>query len=550
MPKLLRLPPQTGIPGSLPYAQASPATFAAPFGALEDTSAQIAETGFRILDQKAKIDGELRKADAALEVDTAVGTLKTQFAEEQARLTSQGIHPDAYAPTMHMALEKLGRSLMGTMRYPEAQATFQRRLLQFRAEEGVKAIHKGWELKHNAIKFGEDIQQRENESAYIDTPSSENLDTLFELPTRGMGIYRTEAESRAMFAGSMTRVQRGLIDKEWQTNNPSLQQTIVTKLRKGAYPWLLRGEQTALADTLEERSRAEKKRRDEELKDARKAQADESEKAIEDALLSRNFDAAHGTLAQVRDYLTPERYAHWKDAIVKRESGEGTSDPATNKRLRLAVVEVQDDPQREAAHARAVLADAQEQYRVGRLNDKDYDHVAGAARTRITSAGDKGLSQLGRQHAQAEQLLSEALRVTGPAAPILNTAAQDILQLGLEDLTRNSAYLGKGNENPLDWADRKVHTYRARLQTVATQRIKSLEQDLRRYPDRETLKARRADFRTEADFLDAVRKLRDLELLRQEMSEVGKPSMPAGGGTRPTPTPAPGGATLGRTPKG
>ena len=191
--------------------------------------------------------------------------------------------------------------------------------------------------------------------------------------------------------------------------------------------------------------------------------------------------------------------------------------------------------------------------------------------TRINRIKD-GDPMLARQHAQVEQNLKEQLRVEGALSPRINEQAQSILVLAMEDLSRNSAYLGRGEENPFDWETRRKAYYIARVGQVANRRLRDLDDQMRdgngvayatgtgnAKADAQALEAKRSTFKSPAEFLDQKRILMESYKIRQEITilqgraqptiETPPPSgtaAPKPQGAAPTPAGPGGGKQLGR----
>src|SRR5262245_4531030 len=248
-----------------------------------------------------------------------------------------------------------------------------------------------------------------------------------------------------------------------------------------------------------------------------------------DLLGMGQFEAARAVLKTSRKFLPAGQYEHWAQTITTREEKGAPSDPAVKKALGLEVFSIQGDPGSELRAATAARDKIQTYYRTGQLDDRDYQNLIGHANSRITRSQDQGLAGLAREHAQAEQMMTTALAVSGPAAVILDAQAQDLKRAALEDLSRNSAYLGQGNEPPLRWYERRKAFYMSQLDSVASQAVASIERRLD-HKTVQALMANRAQYRQEAYCYDQLRLLRDRDSLTQNMATFRSRAPGAGGG--------------------
>lgn len=433
MPRYPRIYSESLVPSSLPTRDVPLGSPAA--AALAGAGQVVEQTGLALYDQQAKITAELRKADAALEVDQAVSELKIQFAQQQEELKAQGVHPDAYAPELGKRLQRLGQGLTGTMRYPEAQAAFGQQLERFRAEQGVLAIRTGWEMKYNQIKFGEDIQQRQNENDYVANPTQENLDRLFAVPQRGLvGGYRSEAEARAMFAGSMTRVQHGLIEKEFQ--NPANQQRVIESLLDGKHPWLSRDDQFAKAHALMSRRDAKEARE--------QAQAEKAAKAFKEQAVADLWRQAErktkpdGTPLTVEDILAAsERLGLSRIDIgalttaLAKPPDEAPSDRVTFDRVSADV---------DSYSPRTSEQEIKRLHAAGLLNTKDRNDLLSKRTSRITHLVEHGETLMGRQQSQAEKQIRSVFGIPDIIPPGFDPGRLQAADGALRDLSAQSAY--------------------------------------------------------------------------------------------------------------
>jgi hypothetical protein len=510
----------------------------------------------------------LRTEAEKLEAEQALGEAQRQFADADVALKSDpNMTAEQYPQEVARQIKTIREGVGKSLQYRGARMMFERGVEHFATQQTIKAKYEGVEMLNGQVRATTDLVLRDDVNQAVNGPTKEIQD---EALNRAMGriagltnrrIY-SGSESATKTATVLSQVEQGRIRRD--AANPVLAPAIVANLRKGnVYTALSPEAQHDLANNIESEARTTEERFKKERKDAETAVAEEAEKGIQDSVSAGNWNAARGFLTSARKFLPATRYEHWATTIATREGQGAPSVPEVKKALLRDVYSIKADPSEELRSATSVRDRIDLAYRDNQLDDKDYATLQGHANTRITKSQDQKLTALGREHAQAEQMISEALRVNGPAAAILDTQAQALKTMALEDLTRNSSYIGQGSESPLAWYARRRVFYQSQLSTVANQRLANIDTELRSrgaavnvpLTDAQALIRARPSFRNEADYYDAVRLFKEATSLREEMARLkGAPTTPAstGGGGQGNPNPAAakptpaGGNTLGR----
>ena len=506
----------------------------------------------------------LRTEAEKLEAEKALGEAQRQFADADVALkTDPNITAEQYPQEVARQLKTIREGVGKSLQYPGARMMFERGAEHFTTQQTIKAKYEGVEMLNAQVRATTDLVIRDdvNQAVHGPTPEVQEAAVTRAL-SRIAGLTNQRiysgAESAAKTAAVLAQVEEGRLRRDFK--NPAMAPAIITGLTKGAYPNLGVEGQRQLAGDLVREQKAEDERFKKERHEAEKAVAEEGEKAIQDAVGAGQWATAREGLQSVRRFLPATRYEHWADTIANREGKGAPSNAEVKKALNLAVYSVQADPGEELRAAQSVHDRIERAYRDNQLDDKDYQNLIGHATTRMTKSQDAKLSAVGREHAQAEQLISEVVRVpAGEFSMFLSGQAQNLKTMALEDLTRNSVYLGQGNEPPLKWFARQKAFYAAQLDTVATQRLSDIDRQLRSVgarvgvpiTDAATLTRSKASFRTEADYYDAVRLFREAQEIRtfQQSFKPAAPRTPTAGASPPpaaTPASAPGANPLGR----
>lgn len=542
-----------------PTPRADPGSVALPYRAIEGLAEGISQAAANY----NKVNQKLTERDMELDVKSKLTRARDLLSQEAIALQQEGIEPDQIAPTFEKRGQKVMQDLMRDLKYPGSAREFQVKADDLLTTEVINQRRNALDLKYARIsvlsagvvneKINQAVWGTEAEQKAAIADINEELNK--NLSTGVWNAAKTESEMEK----AASQIQEGRATRDFQ--NPRKRTETIVMLRRGQFPGLSPAKQLALADEFERKEEAIATAQKKEIKEAEDKFAAETHKEVVDLITSREFGRAKLALANGRRFLRPAEYEHLTTTITKQETMGGPSDPDTLKQMRLEVHSITTDPV-------TTLTRLQMALERGLVTGEDFTPLANHVEARI-KAKKEGDPLLARQHAQAEQNLREALRVTGPAAAVLDSAAQSIYTLGLEDLTRNSAYFGKGNENPLDWYDRRKAYYVARLGTVANQRLGDLNKQLKDgngqayatgdpKADTQALMQRRGTFREGADFWDQMRILRESHELRKAMQELQgrggqypvptQPSLPPPSPSTP-PTGAPGqGQKLGRTP--
>lgn len=525
--------------------------------------ANLATSGIRTaageIDQAAKqynqIYTTLRTEAEKLEAEKALGEAQRQFADADVALkTDPTITAETYPQEVARQLKTIREGVGKSLQYPGARMMFERGVEQFTTQQTIKAKYEGVEMLNAQVRASTDLVIRDDVNQAVFGPTPEVQDAALN---RALGrisgltsrrIY-SGAESATKTAMVLAQVEEGRIRRD--VKNPLLAPEIIANLQKGTVYTALGVEgQRTLAASLIQEAKAAEDAFTKQRKEAEQAVADEAEKGIQDSITAGNWSVARGFLTSARKFLPATRYEHWATTIANREGQGAPSNPEVYKPLNVAAHSIKGDPGAELAAATAVRDRIEAAYRDNQLDDKDYTSLIGKANTRITRSQDQKLTAVGREHAQAEQMVNELIRVPeGPLSQFMSAQAQNLKSMALEDLTRNSAYIGQGNEPPLAWYARRKAFYTAQIQQVATQRIGDITRQLTSVgaqigvpiTDAASLVRARASFRNEADYYDAVRLAREaqqiLEYQRSFKPGTPTPGTPTAQGTAPPATP-------------
>lgn len=526
--------------------------------------AEAAEGVTRAAKQYEQIYGTLRAEDEKLDAERALGEAQRQFADADIALKQDpSITAEQYPQEVERRLRTIREGVSKSLKYPGSRMLFERGIEGFVTRSTTAAKYEGLERMHASIKATTDLVLREdvNQAVFGGTPElqQQGLDrALSRIANLTERRILSGGEANAKTASVLAQVEEGRIRRDFK--NPTMAPEILARLQKGEYVNLGVDGQRQLAVSLIAEQKAADERFKKEREAAEKAVAEEAEKGISDAIGAGNWNVARGFLSSARKFLPATRYEHWQDTIANREGQGAPSNPEVKKALNLLVYSVKADPGEELRAAQAVHGRIDAAYRANQLDDKDYQNLIGHATTRVTKSQDAKLTALGREHAQAEQLVSDLVRVPGgPLSQFMDQQAQNLKTMALEDLTRNSAYIGQGSEAPLAWYTRRKAFYTAQLQTVAAQRMADIERQLRQtgtqvgvtLTSASTIQQARGRFRNEADYYDALRLFKESQDIRRLQSGFKAPptgQTPTAGTEQPRPsaTPAAGANPLGR----
>ncbi len=534
-----------GETGRTPGPRLDPGGFAqATTGGLQQAAGELG----RAAKQYEHIYTTLRAEDEKLDAERALGEVQRQFVDLDIQLKQDpDITPEQYPQEVERRLRTLREGVSKTLKYPGSRMLFERGIEGFATQKVTAAKYEGLERMHAAVKATTDLVLREdvNQAVHGATPQLQEEGLNRAMSRIGNLMNRrilSGGEANTKTASVLAQVEEGRLRRDF--NNPVLAPGIVAGLTKGKYPNLGVEGQRQLAHALVQEQKAAEAAFKKEREEAEKVVAEEAEKGITDSIAAGNWNVARGFLTSARKFLPATRYEHWQDTIANREGKGKPSEPVVFKALNLDVNSVKSDAGADLRAAQSVHGKIEAAYRANQLDDKDYTSLIGKANTRIAQSQNTGVTELGREHAQAEQLIKEALRVpAGEFSMFLSGQAQNLTNMALEDLTRNSAYLKQGNEPPLKWYTRQKLFYQSQLDTVASQRLSDIERQLRStgarlgvpITDAATLAQSKTSFRNEADYYDAVRLFKESQEIRR-LQQSFKPAA----GPKPATTPTAG----------
>lgn len=556
--------PQVFSPGQTGY---SPGPRLDPGGFARATTgglAQAAEGLGQATKQYNEIFTTLRAEEEKLEAERALGEVQRQATDMDIQLRQDAtITPEQYPQEVERRLQTIREGVGKSLKHPGSRMLYERGIERFVTTTTTKAKYEGLERMHAAVKATTDLVLREdvNEAVHGANPAIQEAAlnrAMSRIANLGGRRILSGEEMNTKTAWVMAQVEEGRIRRDFR--NPALAPGIIAGLQEGKYVNLGVAGQRTLAASLISDQKAEDERFKKERQEAEKVVAEEAEKGIQDSISAGNWNAARGFLTSARKFLPATRYEHWATTITNREGQGAPSNPAVYKPLNSVVNSIKGDPGEELRAATAVRDRIEAAYRDNQIDDKDYTSLIGKANTRITKSQDAKLSAVGREHAQVEQIITSTLRVpAGEFSQFLSGQAQNLTTMALEDLTRNSAYIGQGNEPPLKWLARQKAFYQAQLDGVADQRLSDIERQLRviggrvgvQITDAQQIIQSRGAFRSDADYYDAVRLFRESQEIQrvQRSLKPGPPksTTPPQAGASPTPPVTPAGTNpLGR----
>lgn len=481
-------------------------------------------TGARELGQAAQqyehVYNTLRTEDEKLDAERALGEAQRQFAEKDIQLKNDpSLEADQYPQAVDKSLRDIREGVGKTLKYPGSRVMFERGMEHFNTSQSVKAKYEGLERLHAQVRASTDLAMREDERAAVlsvgGTP--EATAALQEAAVnRGLGRIQnlvntrilSGAEGAAKTQAFLANVEEGRLQRD--ARDPKLLPGIMTDLLDGKFAHIPLERQRVLAEhfvtKMRQEDEAAKKARIEAEKEADK----EFSKEIQDALDAGKFATARATLQISRRFLSGERYEHWANTITAREEKGTPSNPEVRKALDREAYTVAGDSVSELRAATTVMAKIDDAVSRGQLDNKDHVRLATHVQSRIARSQDQNLASLGREHNDVEQNLTQLLRVpAGIGSMFLSDQAQSLLTAAKEDLSRNSSYLGRGNELPSAWFTRRKAFYLSQLDTLSAQRQTDITRALGAYQTPQELLAARGNFPNQADYYDLVRMMKE-----------------------------------------
>ena len=316
MPKLLRLPPQTGIPGSLPYAQASPAAFGAVAGAVEEGGAEVTRTSLALLDQQTKIQQALTREDIKLNLAETMAALKDEYARRdiatRGRLGSRDpnadpvdpanrpLEPSQYHGAMAQEAGRLLEMYQGRLKYPESVSQFRAQAIPFLSEQNIKARYEGFKLQNAMLETRDGLllDQASNQAVTGGTAAERNtaVSAGLDLIRSGVESGRYSGEQGAgKLLGFLKSIDRGTARRDFADD--ALRENIRGRLMSGTYGTTLPAEeQMILGRTLQQEFTARQRQQDADL--------DKAEQRKADIFVSRVLDS-YGT-GNPEDRMAPD----------------------------------------------------------------------------------------------------------------------------------------------------------------------------------------------------------------------------------------------------
>ena len=295
-----------------------------------------------------------------------------------------------------------------------------------------------------------------------------------------------------------------------------------------------RGEhQDARVEQAMNRARAE-------LDRANKDQAEEAERRI--GARMRSGQLSHEEIDTYAPLLQSEKADQYHVLLDKNAIEGGPGDPATIKALETEVYSIAAATKASQLETRILKARLADQIPRS-ISNRLMEHVQVLAAKKKEEEKDPAKEFLGRQHAQVEQLIRQSLKTTGGLSLDFDGHTEEVISQAMQDLTMASAYLGKGEENPIEWWNRKRAYYTARVADRATTRISVLQGQLDpRFKDAAALRdAGSAAYGNDmAAWREQVRLQLELAALRREQARL-RLSGGGGGTTPPSPSGAGGG---------
>lgn len=546
MPKIPFAPYRGNIDASAPVIGANPGAFAQPGAAIAHAGREVQATALNLLAVQKALSAE----QAKLDVEDALSQTKLSYEKGVADMVASGVRGDQYAQKAADLYGHITRQQESTLSHPEAIGLWRRKSRLLGRELEVKALHRGVELTNGEILADADTQQRADINRAVNSPDAAERERAFRaVLQRPDDLFRRGVISgeafRSMRAESHRELTLAGIDRDSRSSDPATVDRTLALLDANAYPGLKAQEQANLATGIRTRINAEEARalaREKAARDAldrsMREQGEEAERRIVDRL--RDGTMTPDYLQDVSRLLTSEKLDHY-DKVLKGQALSGVAvHPETVRRLTGDVYRTNVTPEQIAATTRDVEL-AFEQRRITIDQYKEWkSHLQSLSLRKQTEGRDLAQTYLSRRHQQTEQNMRAALRTTSSISLDFDASAEEVLSQALEDLTRNSAYFGKGNEDPEEWWNRRKAFYVARVSDRASTRLEQLRKQTR-YPDFATTNANRGAFASEADYYDQVRlwkEIRDLERETARLKTAGpapKPATPNPAGAPATP---------------
>ena len=314
MPKLLRLPPQAGIPSSLPYAQASPGAFGAVYGAVEEAGAEVTRSSLALIDQQTRIQAALTREDIKLNLAETMAALKDEYARREIatreRLGSRDpnadpadpanrpLEPSQYHGVMAQEAGRLLQSFQQRLKYPTSAGQFRAQAIPFLTDQMIKARYKGSELQNAMLETRAEVLLERNANEAV-TASTEKGRT--DALSRGLEIiYSGLAAGRYDKGGPklldfLRKIDRGTARRDFA--NDDLRDNIRGRLMSGTYGTTLPAEeQMILGRTLQNEFTTRQRQQESDL--------DKAEQRKADVFVSRVLDS-YGT-GNPKDRMAPD----------------------------------------------------------------------------------------------------------------------------------------------------------------------------------------------------------------------------------------------------
>lgn len=283
--------------------------------------------------------------------------------------------------------------------------------------------------------------------------------------------------------------------------------------------------------------------------------ADEHAKVVQDHLLVRDWEGARVAVGRARDNMTATQREHLLDRIdqAEKRAGQFPSDPRTKYDLFNRTWGA--DGLRKPA---AILSEAQFAHAAGRLNDDDYKTISGHLQTRVGALENQQQAALNRAESQQialnshrstrarEQITRNTTQMEGIMSGWLTQRANAVRDDWMAELDRvDPALLKPGDKRAMDpvaFVDATRARYVSRLDLIAQERQKILEENLGSFRSMDDLRNARPRFPSEDAFLRHVRMLDEYQsILKYRLSNKGGGTPgPSGGGSGVKPPPAAG----------
>lgn len=466
-----------------------------------------------------------------------------------AQPSARPLQPKDYAQIYGKELDKMVDESVKGLKYPGMERVYRAQIAPYVGAQKIEALNRGIKLQHATMLIKDDLAAREEEQTAV---TFTDPDPARQAAVR-QGAFNARVDRIARFveSGLMSAEQAKTALQQFRHNvdrgsairdfaDPELRAGTVGKLVTGQWAKSMTyEEQITLARTLSDQDDAKRRQREADAKNAADTEYKAAISSLYDRALKKDLSEGDYNAAVTRWQLTREDQKALRDAM---EAGapEPASDPVTLDNVTMRVHSTSPNiTERELNQ----LRDAR------KLNFKDWRAALDTLDSRRKWHIDRGESENGKRHAQAEQVIRAALGIP-TMFDKLEAGKEKAYGLALLELTRRSYAFAGGKEDPLKIAEEIIPRYQKMLDQSAAVTEDQVNRVLK-YPDQKVLDVARdrgdiggGDYDTQRRLLidrDKRRREREVREAGEKLQQDLKKALGKGGTTK---TPGGGGAVV------